>query len=118
MTKIGLLMIGCAGISTISGCMADSPAADLDQTRVTESTLTNPGAGHNATGAFRHLQLRETNYCLQPQNGWADSVSLELAPCTSSQAQNWHFSWTPNGTMIVNQLSGLCVYNSAPLPLY
>jgi hypothetical protein len=119
MTKIGFLMISCAGIATTPGCVADSPAADVDQTQVAEAELTG-GVTPNAIGQFHLIRLANTQLCVQPQGGSTADVELELHQCSpTAPAQNWLFSQkTSNDWEIINANTGNCVYNNVPPPLF
>jgi Ricin-type beta-trefoil lectin domain-like len=112
----------CGALILLAACAAD-PSADLeaDQTGVSEAAVSSTQAGTpNAIGAFHLIRLSNTQLCLQPQGGTAGDALLELAPCNpSAGAQNWVFvrkslvNW-----QIVNQQSGKCLYNGAPVSLY
>ena len=122
MTKIGLLIIGCAGIAATPGCVADSPAADVDQTQVAESEVAGSpeGAIPNALGEFHLIRLANTQLCLQPQGGSTADVELELHQCNSfDPAQNWLFSQRSSTEWeIINAKSGNCIYNNVGAPLF
>jgi hypothetical protein len=117
MTKLGLLMISCAAISTIPACIADSPAEDAEQSQVTEAERATPDVAA-FSGAFGPIRLTNTSFCLQPQGGSTGDVLVELRFCNGSSAQSWLLSPTSGGTTIINQQSGKCLYNNAPLPLF
>jgi hypothetical protein len=119
MTKIGLLMIGCVGIAT-TGCVADEPAADVEQTQVAESEVAvSPGATPNALGQFHLIRLVNTNWCVRPQGGTTADAELELWDCNPGDpAQNWLFSFkASNEYEIINANSGNCWYNDIALPV-
>jgi len=121
MAKIALLMIGCAGIAATPGCFADSSAADVDQTQVAEAEVAaSPGITPDAIGQFHLIRLANTQLCLQPKGGSTGDVEVELRPCNPlAGAQNWLFVQKSSSEWeIVNQQSGKCLYNAAPLPLY
>jgi len=120
MTKIGLLMVGCVGIVAAPGCVADAPAADGDQTQVTEAETAAPpeAASPNAIGQFHLLRVANTQLCLQPQGGSTGDVIVELRPCVASApAQNWLFSQKGSSDWeIINAQSGKCLYNGSAVP--
>src|ERR1041384_3080650 len=122
MTKIGVLLIGCAGIAATPGCVADSPTADVDQTRVAEAELSpSPdGVKPNAIGEFHLIRLANTQLCVQPQGGSTGDVELELHACNPSDpAQNWLFSQkTSNDWEIINANTGNGVYDNVDAPLF
>jgi hypothetical protein len=120
MTKFGILMIGCAGLAGIPGCMADSP----DGTQTTESALetapdVTPDVKPDGIGAFNTLRLVNTQLCLQPQGGsTAAGATLELNTCTNALIQNWELRPQPSGRIsMINAQTGLCIYDAPPLPL-
>lgn len=122
MTKFTLLMIGCAGIAAASGCLADSPAAEDDQTQVAEAEVTaSPDAvTPKAIGQFHLIRWANSSYCLRPQGGSTADVPLELVLCNpSAPDQNWAFI-PKNGRFyeqeIVNAQSGKCIYYDADVP--
>jgi hypothetical protein len=112
----------CGAFVLLAACAVD-PSADTEaaQPSVSEAAVTSTAAGTpNAIGAFHLIRVANTQLCLQPQGGTAGDALLELSPCNpSAGAQNWVFvrrslvSW-----QIVNQQSGKCLYNGAPVPLY
>lgn len=119
MTKNDILMISCTAIAAISGCAADSPAADSEQTQGAEDELaTDPGgAVANVIGQFHLIRLSNTQLCLQPKGGSAGDVTVELHQCNSSApAQNWIFVSQAGGRQVVNQQSGKCLYESSEPP--
>jgi hypothetical protein len=116
-----LLMVACAGVAA-TGCVADSTAADGDQTQVAEADVTLPPGGvtPNTIGQFHLIRLANTQLCLQPQGGSAADVVLVLHACNSFDAsQNWLFSQkSSNDWEVLNANSGNCIYNDVPVPLF
>jgi hypothetical protein len=119
MMKLGLLMIGAATISTIPGCMAESPADDADQSQATEELVATPGVTANGFGTFGPIHLANTSLCLQPVGESTGDVPIELRGCNGRVAQNWFVANHPSkGYSIINQNNtNKCIYNNAPLPL-
>jgi hypothetical protein len=117
MTKIGILMIGYAGLAIIPGCMAESP--EETQTSASTSALTAaPDVAPSAIGAFHTIRLVNTTLCLRPQGGsTAPVVPVEIHACDPNALdQNWSFQGQPGGRIaIVNVASGNCIYDNAPL---
>lgn len=120
MKKMGLLMIGCAGIAAAPGCVADPAEADADQTQVAEAELaaSPQGPGPNAIGVFHPIRLSNTNLCLQPLNGTTADSALEMQPCNGTPAQHWLFSQVSSVEWeIINFGSGRCVYENTNSPV-
>lgn len=114
MSRIGILMIGYAGIVATSGCAAEPPGADVEQTQEAEVAAAPEGVGTNSIGQFHLLRMSNTQMCLQPQGGSTADVLIELSPCVfSAPAQNWLFVSQPGGWELVNQQSGKCLYNNS-----
>jgi hypothetical protein len=118
MNKFGILMFATVGLTAIPLSHADSSTpADASRLDGAELEASLDGDAVDATGGFSHLRLVNTNLCLQPAGGTTDDVLLVLSACNGSQAQNWIFVAQAHGTTVVNQQSGKCIYNNAPLPL-
>jgi hypothetical protein len=117
-----LLMIGCAGMAATTGCAADSPAADGDQTQVAEGevALTPGGVTPNTIGEAHVIRLANTQLCLYPQGGSTADVVLVLHACSfSDPSQNWLLSQkTSNDWEFVNAQSFNCIYNDVGAPLF
>src|ERR1041384_4680177 len=121
MTRLGLLMIGCASIFTISGCIADSPAEGADESRATDAErVASPdiATAGITPGQFGPLRLTNTQLCLQPVGGSTGDVLVELHGCNGLSEQQWQFFPVSPSFMIINQQSQKCLYNNAPLPLF
>jgi hypothetical protein len=123
MMKLGLCVIGCAGICAASGCVADSLDENVDQVEITEAetALNREDLSPNAIGAFRLIRLSNTDLCLQPLNGSTGDVEVELRPCRRNPfdpAQHWLLlQKSPSDWQFINAQSGKCLYNRAAVPL-
>jgi hypothetical protein len=119
MMKLGLLMLGCAGIVAAPGCVADSAESDVDQTQVAEAELAvdpqDPGT--NAIGVFHPIRLVNTNLCLQPLGGTTADSPVELRTCNGSAAQHWLLSLKSSVEwQVINFQSGKCLYQNTNFP--
>jgi hypothetical protein len=123
MTKIAMLMIGCAGIAVGPGCVADSPSADVERTEVAEAEVAEAevaeaevaespeAAAPDAIGQFHLIRLSNTQLCLQPRGGTPGDAPVELQSCNpTAPAQNWLFVQKSSDWQVVNQQSGKCLY--------
>jgi hypothetical protein len=119
MKKMGLLMIGCAGIAAAPGCVADPAEADVAQTQVAEAELavSPPDPGPRTIGAFHHIRLSNTNLCLQPLGGTTADAPLELRTCDGTTAQHWVFRQTSSVEWEILNMSGRCVYENTNSPV-
>jgi hypothetical protein len=120
MKKMGLLMIGCAGIVAAPGCVADPAEADVDQTQVAEAELavSPPAPGPHTIGAFHRIRLSNTNLCLQPLGGTTADSALELRTCNDTETQHWFLSNVSSVEWeILNLHSGRCVYENTSSPV-
>ena len=116
---LGLLMIGCATTATPSSD-EDSYSTDLDQPPSLEAdpSTSSDVDDVNVLGGFHIIRLFGTNLCIQPRGGSTTQEVLELRICNSALEQNWVIFATQGGFNALNQKSGLCLYNAAPLPLF
>jgi hypothetical protein len=92
-----------AGMMTLVAILAGSTAVQAATT----------AAATPAANAFAEIKNADTGLCIQPQaNSESDLVQTF---CNGSQAQHWIFVPNSNGSHIVNQAAGLCVYMNGPV---
>ena len=105
--RASMALIAAAAIGGGATAYAD-PDDGLDEL--------SSGATTDAIGAFHTIRLSNTNLCVQPLDGSAGDVIVELSACIpTAPAQNWLFVQKAAGEYeIVNQQSGRCLYVNGP----
>ena len=110
MKSATFLQIGSVGIAAVLALPAPG-FAEPDPAGAAQ-----PGA--DSIGEFHHIRNVGTGLCLQPLAGSTGDVPLVTSTCdVTLPEQNWIFVPRAHGLIILNQKTGKCVYNNAPLPL-
>jgi hypothetical protein len=113
-TKRGLLQAIAIITATIASLVATATAASAAGPTSASTTDASARIRPAAPSAFAPLKNFDNGLCVRPEiNGEAQ---LRMATCNAADlTENWIFVSKSNGSHIVNQLSGLCVYMNGPV---